>query len=75
MGPFFTSFTNREVVIHYFRTPGLTEAATDNLLRKSRKNISEKIEKIDTEFCYNLQVVSELTKDQVTVRTVRLTDL
>ena len=60
----------REVVIHYFRTPGLTEAATDSLLRKSRKSVSQKIEKIETEFCYNIQITSEFTKEQKTVRDV-----
>ena len=60
----------REVVVHYFRTPGLTEAATDNLLRKSRKNVSEKIVKIETEFCYNIQISSEFTPEQKTVRVV-----
>lgn len=58
---------SREVVVHYFRTPGLTEAATENLLRVSRKNISEKIEKIETEFCYNIQITSEFTDKQKTV--------
>ena len=57
----------REVIVHYFRTPGLTEAATQNLLRVSRKNISEKIESIETEFCYNLQITSEFTDKQKTV--------
>ena len=60
-------WSSREVVVHYFRTPGLTEAATDSLLRKSRKNVSEKIEKIETEFCYNIQITSEFTKEQLTV--------
>ena len=57
----------REVVVHYFRTPGLTEAATENLLRVSKKNISEKIVKIETEFCYNIQITSEFTDKQKTV--------
>lgn len=45
----------------------MTEAATDSLLRKSRKSVSQKIEKIETEFCYNIQITSEFTKEQKTV--------
>ncbi len=34
--------TRREVVVHYYRMPGLTEAATESLLRKAKKSVSEK---------------------------------
>ena len=40
------------------------------MLRKSRKSVSQKIEKIETEFCYNIQITSEFTKEQKTVRDV-----
>ena len=57
-------FTRREVVVHYYRMPGLTEAATESLLRKAKKSVSEKIERIETEFCYNLQITSDFTPEQ-----------
>ena len=54
----------REVVVHYYRMPGLSQAATESLLRKAKKGVSEKIESIETEFCYNLQITSEFTPEQ-----------
>ena len=58
------ALTHREVVVHYYRMPGLTEAATESLLRKAKKSVSEKIERIETEFCYNLQITSDFTPEQ-----------
>lgn len=60
----FCLLTRREVVVHYYRMPGLTEAATESLLRKAKKSVSEKIERIETEFCYNLQITSDFTPEQ-----------
>lgn len=33
-------------------------------MRKAKKGVSEKIESIETEFCYNLQITSEFTPEQ-----------
>ena len=54
--------------------PGLTEAATESLLRKAKKSVSEKIERIETEFCYNLQITSDFTPEQKIVVTFSLCD-
>lgn len=62
---------NREVnrkpkkVIHYYRKPGFTAPHNAATLRRLQRNVSSSISSIDTEFCFNIEITSELTVKEV----------
>ena len=48
-------------LLHLYRVPGLSSARTDELLRRSREQVSPRIEAIATEFCFNIETSAALT--------------
>ncbi len=51
-------------LIHFFRTPALSDFQTANLLARAREAVSSDIRSIDTEFCYNVAAAARLTPDE-----------
>ena len=51
-------------LIHYYRHPGLTCAAEENLLRKLQNALGDSIESITTEICYNLDMICDFTEEE-----------
>ena len=49
---------------HYYRHSGLTKATEENILRKLQTKVDPSICAVDTELCYNLDVICEFTKDE-----------
>ena len=49
---------------HYYRHPGLTKATEENILRKLQTKVDPSIYAVDTELCYNLDVICEFTKEE-----------
>jgi phosphoribosylformylglycinamidine synthase len=50
--------------LHLYRAPGLSDASRQALLQKARQCISRDIQKIDTEYCFNIEVADELTESE-----------
>lgn len=51
-------------LLHFFRTPALSPAQTNNLLQTTRQTISSSIQDIKTEYCYNIETTSPLSSEQ-----------
>ena len=48
-------------LLHLYRYPGLTEAKTHALLTLARQRVSQDLQGIDTEFCFNVETTGTLT--------------
>ena len=48
---------------HYYRHPGLTKSTEENILRKLQTKVDPAIAAVDTELCYNLDMITDFTKD------------
>ncbi len=42
-------------LIRFFRTPGLSAAATEALLDRSRRRVTDRLRSIETELCFNIE--------------------
>ena len=51
-------------IVHYFKAPCLEDAAKHRLLKKIAQQLGKKDLTIDSEWCYNVEVVGELTPEQ-----------
>ena len=54
-------------LLHLYRAPGLSRARRDALLRRTRDRITQKIDSIQTEYCFNVKVDGELTEAELGV--------
>eukprot|EP00898_Chlorokybus_atmophyticus_P001653 jgi/Chlat1/2489/Chrsp175S02366 len=54
----------KEGILHLYRQPLLSEAASDALIRKAQQKVSQAIEGIETEQCFNVLVTSQLSETQ-----------
>jgi len=52
-------------LLHHYRTPSLSAYQTAHLLSTAKQIVSPAITGIETEFCFNLAVESQLTKDEM----------
>lgn len=57
---------------HYYRHPGLTKSTEENILRKLQTKVDPAIAAVDTELCYNLDMITDFTKEESEVRFVRV---
>ncbi len=51
-------------LLHIYRAPGLSDGQRRSLLEGTRRSTSAAIEAIDTEFCFNVEVVSPLSDEE-----------
>ena len=51
-------------VMQLFRTPGLSESATKTLIKRAKRSVSDSIESIECERCFNIEVVGKLTDEE-----------
>jgi phosphoribosylformylglycinamidine synthase len=49
---------------HFYRTPGLSEASLPRLLSEVRQRVSDRVEEIRSEYCYNVAVTEPLTGEE-----------
>ncbi|MGD8699893.1 MAG: phosphoribosylformylglycinamidine synthase [Gemmatimonadales bacterium] len=54
-------------LMHLFRAPGLSEASRSALLQTARQNVSPAIRRIESEFCYNIDLAGRLTPEELGV--------
>jgi phosphoribosylformylglycinamidine synthase len=52
-------------LLHLYRAPGLSPARTNALLQAARQRISTDIEDIATEFCFNIEAASGLSRGEL----------
>jgi phosphoribosylformylglycinamidine synthase len=52
---------------HFYRMPALTEAKQEELLSSARTRISSKINRIETEYCFNIESVAQLSSEEMSV--------
>lgn len=52
---------------HFYRMPALTEAKQEELLSSTRTRISPEIKHIETEYCFNIESVTPLSSEEVSV--------
>jgi phosphoribosylformylglycinamidine synthase len=52
-------------LLHFYRVPALTAARRDELLSLVRIKVSPKIDAIETEYCYNIEVEETLSPDEM----------
>lgn len=57
---------------HYYRCPGLTKSTEENILRKLEENVSSAITGLETELCYNLDLICDFTPEETEVIPVYL---
>lgn len=57
---------------HYYRHPGLTKSTEENILRKLEENVSPAIKGLETEICYNLDLICDFTPEETEVLLVYL---
>ena len=53
-------------LLHYYRAPGLSHAASLSLLQNARERVAPGIRAIDTESCYNVEAEAALTDQEET---------
>ena len=53
-----------KAVTQLYRTPGLSESATKTLLKRTKRAVSDAIDSIECERCFNIEVVGELTDEE-----------
>ena len=53
-----------KAITQLYRTPGLSESATKTLLKRAKRVVSDSIDSIDCERCFNIEVVGELTDEE-----------
>ncbi|KAK8811334.1 hypothetical protein WA158_003068 [Blastocystis sp. Blastoise] len=63
-----------ENILHFYRFPGFTEFATETLLHKTQDHVSKKVESLETEYCFNIQVTEDFTEEQFKIVTWLLSD-
>ncbi|XP_047325711.1 probable phosphoribosylformylglycinamidine synthase, chloroplastic/mitochondrial [Impatiens glandulifera] len=56
-----------EKVIHFYRVPLVQESATVELLKSVQTKVSNQIIGLKTEQCFNIEIVSELSKEKLSV--------
>lgn len=52
-------------LLHFHRTPALSDTKRDSLLSFARKNVSPHIKRIETEYCFNVETSASLTEAEV----------
>ena len=57
--------TDQEMLFHFYRTPALPEGQKERLLITVRATVSSEIEKLETEFCFNVQTRDPLSEREV----------
>ena len=57
---------------HYYRHPGLTKSGEENILRKLQQKVDPEISGVDSELCYNLDLMCDFTKEEEEVREIYL---
>ncbi|GMH42502.1 hypothetical protein BSKO_10421 [Bryopsis sp. KO-2023] len=58
---------NEGRVLRWYRYPGLTESNAKTLLRKAKGKVSDGIESIDGELCFNVEVTEPLTTKELDI--------
>jgi phosphoribosylformylglycinamidine synthase len=61
-------------LLHFYRTPALSEAERRALLERVRERISPDIETLDTEFCFNIEVARDLIPRELEILTWLLSE-
>lgn len=51
-------------ITHYYRHPGLTKSGEEIILRKLQQKVDPEIYGIDSELCYNLDLICDFTKEE-----------
>ena len=54
-------------LIHFYRTPALSGAGRKGLLSRLRNRVSQDIESIETEYCFNVETAGPVTKDEIKI--------
>ncbi len=54
-------------LLHFYRTPALSEAKKNELLSTLKQNVSPDIEDIETEYCFNIEITQPLTPEELEV--------
>jgi len=62
------------VLVHYFRSPGFSQEQQRSLLNRVRREISDGIGTILTEFCFNVELSSPLAEAEETLLTWLLSE-
>ncbi|MBI4824540.1 MAG: phosphoribosylformylglycinamidine synthase [Nitrospirae bacterium] len=52
-------------LLHFYRTPGFSEAKKNALLYALRQKVSPDIQDIEAEYCFNIELTEPLTKDEL----------
>lgn len=58
------SLINSSNLTHYYRHPGLTKSTEENILRKLQQKVDSEICAVDSELCYNLDLICDFSKDE-----------
>ena len=54
-------------LLHFYRTPALSEAKKNELLSTIRQKVSSEIKDIQTEYCFNIETTQSLTSEELKV--------
>src|SRR4030065_1677890 len=54
-------------LLHFYRTPALSEAKKNELLSTIRQKVSPEIEDIQTEYCFNVETTRLLVREELEV--------
>ncbi|CEL97959.1 unnamed protein product [Vitrella brassicaformis CCMP3155] len=68
------SMSGSPAILHYYRTPGLSEYKRQGLLQEVRTDIASDVESLDTEVCYNVEVTAPLTAKEEDALTYLLSE-
>jgi phosphoribosylformylglycinamidine synthase len=52
-------------ILHLYRAPGLSEPAAEALLQKVRQRVSDTIQGVDTEYCFNIAADRPLSAEEL----------
>ena len=54
-------------LLHFYRTPALSDAKKNELLSTIRQKVSSEIKDIQTEYCFNIETTQSLTSEELKV--------
>ncbi len=54
-------------LLHFYRSPGLSEAARSSLIAKTRQHVDDGLRDIRSEYCFNVQADASLTDAELAV--------
>ena len=55
-------------ITHYYRHPGLTKSTVENILRKLQRDVTTAITDVDSELCFNLDLICPFSSEESEVR-------